>query len=932
MIPVYLRSRFSMKYLLTAVLGMALLTGCDRLSMTDAQHLERAKEFEKSGNVQSAIIELKSALQKNSGNGEARLFLGEMYVQTGQGKEAEIELNRAKEFGIEPRRSGVPMARALMLQGEYKRVLSELDPDTDADPASSAQLLVIRGQAQLALGQVANAKKSFDEALVRQPDFPDAVVGQAQTALAERNPDFAMSLVEQVLAKSPQHVAGLLLKADIERFLGKPDLALATYKKVLESSPNNVWALGNSAYLYIVAGQLDQATRNIDVLRKYPGQMATSNYLQGLVELKRKNYAAARDSAQKVLASAPDHLPSVMLAGAAEFALGSYGQAERFLRQVLSEAPNTLFARELLAETLLKAHRAQQAVDVLQPALGKSSDNAHLLTLAGEAYMQNREFVRSSDYFARAAALDPKDPAAKVKLGVSRLANGDAERAMNDLEAAIELDPSGYQADFVLILSRLRRGEYEQAMKAVDALEQKQPKNPLTYNLKAGVLIATKDIAGARVALEKALALEPSFVPAAMNLARLDVQEQHPDVARTRFTTILDKDKNNVEALVALANLVGATGGSQTEVLALLERARAADAKAIQPRLLIVQSTLTSDPKRAIAVAREASTIEPENPAVLDALGLAQIAAGEQGGALSTYNKLAELQPRSALARLRLASLLIDSNNLPGAERALRAALELKPDYLEAQAALVGVELRSGHPAEALRVAQQVQKQSPKLPSGYMLEGDVLMAQKMYLRAAATYEKAFAVSRNGAIATSIHAAYSAAGKPAEADAVLRRWIKDTPDDLDARAYLAAYALRTRQYRTAIEQYQYILDKQPQNVLILNDLAWVYGQINDPKALETAERAAGLKPDDPHIADTLGWLLVQNGQAQRGIDVLQKAAKTSPNVLELRLHLGQALLKAGDKNKARQEFEFVATSNGSVPQKNAATVALEAIDR
>jgi predicted Zn-dependent protease len=101
------------------------------------------------------------------------------------------------------------------------------------------------------------------------------------------------------------------------------------------------------------------------------------------------------------------------------------------------------------------------------------------------------------------------------------------------------------------------------------------------------------------------------------------------------------------------------------------------------------------------------------------------------------------------------------------------------------------------------------------------------------------------------------------------------------------------------------------------VVFLNNLAWAYQQTKDARALETAERAYKLKPDNAQIGDTLGWMLVEQGDSKRGIDLLEKAATAAPGNPEYRYHLAQALAKSGDRAKARRELEKLpADSPGS----------------
>src|SRR6266699_3625045 len=74
---------------------------CDRAQQyTDQEHVQKAKDFQDQGKLESALIELKNALQKNPKNAEARGRLAEVYISQGLGEPAEAELKKAKELGM----------------------------------------------------------------------------------------------------------------------------------------------------------------------------------------------------------------------------------------------------------------------------------------------------------------------------------------------------------------------------------------------------------------------------------------------------------------------------------------------------------------------------------------------------------------------------------------------------------------------------------------------------------------------------------------------------------------------------------------------------------------------------------------------------------------------------------------------------------------
>jgi putative PEP-CTERM system TPR-repeat lipoprotein len=654
--------------------------------------------------------------------------------------------------------------------------------------------------------------------------------------------------------------------------------------------------------------------------------------MQGLIEFRKNNYTAAREEVLKVLKVAPDHLPSVLLAGAVEFALGSQAQAQLYLGRVLDRVSDHLYARKLLVASLAKSGELPRAIEVLKPGLKQAPEDGALMTLAGELYMQSNEPAKATEFFEKAAQLDPKNAEARIQLGMSRLAVGATDRALADLESATQLETDKYSADVMLIISYVKRRDYEQALKAAAKLEKKQPNNPFTYTLKAQIYLAKKDVAAARKQLQHALELQPTYIPAARNLTQLDLQDQNPQAGRRRFEAILEKDKNNAQALIALAEFGPLLGATQQEQIDWLERARKANPAAVQPQLMLARLySNAGDTKKALELAQQAQAGSPNNAEALVTLGNIQLAAGDNNQALTTYLKLTALNPKSPDALYRLAGVHALSGNRTEAVITLKKALALKPDFVDAKAALVNLEIAAGHLPEAMVIAKQVQKQVPRSELGYTLEGDVLIAQKQYQQATKAYETAFAMGRSGTLAIKLHAAYTHAGKPQEADVRLARWLKDSPEDAVARLYIAEAGLKSGKYQDAIEQYEWLLRKLPNDVRALNNLAWAYHQVKDPRALQTAERAYTLKPDNAAVADTLGWILVEQANTKRGIEVLQKAVEAAPNMLEVRFHLAQALAKSGDKAQAITQLERIVAGDATFSKRSDAVALLKQLN-
>jgi predicted Zn-dependent protease len=170
----------------------------------------------------------------------------------------------------------------------------------------------------------------------------------------------------------------------------------------------------------------------------------------------------------------------------------------------------------------------------------------------------------------------------------------------------------------------------------------------------------------------------------------------------------------------------------------------------------------------------------------------------------------------------------------------------------------------------------------------------------------------------------------AAGKPTEANGMAEEWIRRHPKDATVMAYLGERDIAERRYESAAKRYQSALERQPDNALLLNNLAWVSNELKRPRALEYAERAHELAPENPSIMDTLGSILVDSGQTERGLQLLGRAAELSPNAYSIRLNFAKALLKTERKGAARKELEALAKLDSRLPVQQEAAKLLSGL--
>jgi putative PEP-CTERM system TPR-repeat lipoprotein len=677
----------------------------------------------------------------------------------------------------------------------------------------------------------------------------------------------------------------------------------------VQIDPRNVNARLALAGIAIAENRLADARKEVDASLKAMPNNLQARYTSALIDFQEKKTERARDTLAAVLKAAPDYVPALTLGGSIEFSLGNLQTAETHLNKVIKAAPNNLYVLRLLAATQLRLGRPDDAERTLAPALKLAPQDPGVLVVAGEIALAQKDFAKASNYFEQAARQSPDSAAIRTELGIARLAEGDS-RAMADLQAAAGMEGESTRADTFIILNHLRNKQFDAALASIAALEKKQPDSPLVWNYRGAAYLGKQDRARARESFAKALKLNPGFFPAAANLAQLDLQDKQPAAARQRFEGILKADPKHLNAMLALADLALREKDEETFV-SLLNKAASTHPQALEPRVALARYQLSKgDKNQALATAREAVNAQPDNPIALELLGNTQLALGDATNALGSYRKLVEKLPGQAAPLVKVATAQVALKDFTAARKILQEALRIQPDLLEAQLMLGRLDIQGARYDDANKIAKQMQQRHPDNPAGFILEGDTANARKDYPAALAAYERAHKLAPSGALLVRQFQTLTASQRVEEGEKRVIAWLTSHPEDSSTRAALAESLLKRGQNKAATEQYLILNKSNPGNLVILNNLAWALSEARDPRAREFAEQAYKIKPDDAAVMDTLGWILVQDGQVARGLGFLQQALSKAPDSADIQWHLAYALNANGDKARARHELKLL----------------------
>jgi cellulose synthase operon protein C len=879
---------------------------------SEADLVASAKTYLERQDAAAATIQLKTALQKNPNNAEARLLLGRSLLDGGDPVAAAIELRKALESGASADEVQPPLARAVLMQGDPAAVVREFGVLTLFDAEASAEVRTVVASAFATLGELDKAREATFEALKEWPGHISATLMHARLMAVEGDVPGALGLTEEALSREPTHLGALLLKGELQRFgLRDRTLALQTYAQAVDAHPRSA-----TSHAAIVSMLMEQ--RDVDAARTRHQQMRTlhpnhpeTRLFEAQFAFLDEDFARSRELTEQLLRFLPDDIRVLQLAGLSEMRLGNLPQAEAHFARIVAGRPDQLLPRHMLAQIYVRTGQPARVAQVLAPALAVPEPDSTSLTLAGEAALQSGELATAERYFAQAARTNPQATTARAALALSQVARGNTAAGFTELEAVASADP-GIRSNLALVAARMRTNDIPGALRAIDELEQKQPDRPTADVLRGTIQMQRRETDAARASFQRALAKDPLFYPATAGLASLELAAGQPDAARRHFQALLQRDPRNHRALLGMAEIKARTGAPKDEVTAAVNEAVRQAPGELAPRVVLVNHLLAHrDFQAALTAAQAAHAALPAAAETLELLGNAQLAAGEQRQAIATLTRLAAARPDRPEPEMKLAEAHVAADDLASAKRSLNKALQIRPGHLPAQRALAQIAMREEQPQVALDIARAVQRAEPKQAAGFVLEAEIEAQRGRNDASIAALRKALQAAPSSELAIQLHRSLTALQRGSEADRVAADWLRERPRDIGFRFYLGDLALARNDLATSERHYRSVLQINPDHALAMNNVAWILTHDGKPEGLAMAQRANELLPEQPPIMDTLAWALGKAGQAREAVELQRRAIAKAPNEPSLKLTLAKIHIANGENALARTELEALA---------------------
>lgn len=891
------------------LLAVALLTaGCDLL-VSPEQRYERAQELVAKGEYRHALVELKNALQKREDLHEARVLLAEVALWLGDPTSAAVEFQRVPQATADQHPD--LKIKIDLAMGRGQDVLDRLANPVPGIAPARADLY--RGMALQALAKNAEAEQAFRAAAQADPSLLDAQVALAEIQAVRGDATTASEMTNKLIKEHPESALAWYAHGSILARASKNDAAKEALLRARDLAgkqlevPRQASLFSALLELQLSAGEIDAARASLASLNRLVPGTPLAALMTARVSMATNDYAAAANELRRLVNASPRLAQARYLLGVALAAQGNLEQASQELTQVVEQAPQNVEARQLLAQVRMRLRDPDGALRVLVPAVQSNADNSGLAAMFESVRVQAGADAETIDTLETAVRAAPDNRALQLQLASAYLQAGAAGKAAELLRRMESAEGPDVRREALLIEAIAQSEGKAAARTRVESLLSTHRSDPGILSLAASFYAGQGEHDRGRALLNEALAKNARQPELLLALARIEWSARRVDAARSALTRLIDADPNNARAQLMLVELELAQGNSS----AAAERLRAmhqANPKAVEPSLLLAKLALArDDAKEADQYVKAALQAAPNRSDVSVSAGSLYLESGRFDQAMALFQDATKSNPSSARAWLNLGRAQLGLNQRGPARESLQHALTLQPNSLAAVGALAFLEVQDGNADAAVARIDALKRDNASDPNVLRLEGEVYSVLQRYAEASRAFEAAAASRPSAELAAKIFQT-RLAGKLPDPAAPIESWVRQHPDDLGLRTILADAYIKIGEPREATEQYRQILQREPRHVQSLNNLAWLYHQLKDERALATAREAYALAPKAPVVQDTLGWILVDSGDVAKGLPMLEEAAANPKSGADIQYHYASALARAGQRQAAKERLQ------------------------
>jgi tetratricopeptide (TPR) repeat protein len=698
--------------------------------------------------------------------------------------------------------------------------------------------------------------------------------------------------------------------------------AFDLYSKVKELQPTHLEARVRRAKILLAAGNVEEAQEEADWALQQQPQHTGAKMLQSGIYLRKGDNDQAIVLAEQALAT--DVTNEVARQFLAQLLLmkDDPAEARALLEEGLRLNPESVDLRQSLVVLYRRQNDQEGEIRILRKLANLQPDMAERHHLLAEALHRNGQ-VDEAEQVLRTRMKQEQDQEERPTrlLLIDFLAQvRSAEAAENELKALIAADGDSNELKFRLARLYREQQRSEDAKKMYEGIIKKDSLSAdgmQARKMLAGMHLVAGGVDEAKVLINEVLAENPKDGDALITRAAMALAEKDTDQAITDLRSVLQDRPGSIKAtelIVKAFLLAGQNDLAVQQLERFTENNPDNEAGYIQlARLYVAEKNVANAERSLMRLLTEVPTSVAGRKALVELL----LRTGQKEKAVEQAKMLIQPDAENADHLYFLGSVYQAIGDHQQAVAHFEQALEIAPDSIQPLSELVRSLVASEQEVKAVQKLEAIIKAKPKHFVAQNLRGELLLADGKLDEAAGFFQKAMEINGRWHVPyINLATAYEKQEQMDKAVSILQKGEQATAGNGMIFDRLINLLVRMGRADEAIARYEALLEKNPNQELLINNLAMLLIKHRDDeesrgRALELASRFENSA--NPRYRDTLGWIYYLKGETEQAIGHLEPAVAVAPESGELQYHLAMAYLKAGRETEAKIHLEKAVTA-------------------
>ena len=723
---------------------------------------------------------------------------GQSAYDSGQYGEAVIQVKNAIKLSPRSIAAHKLLAKVYLKQGDARQTfntllkLEQLDPN-DLDNTARVASFYLLGR------QPDEAKKRVDQVLAKNPDHVQALFLRAGLLSADaQNLDQIKTVYTRILDIDPKQARAHLALARIagsERLFEDAQTHLLKAQKI---DPGNMNIQKTLFDFYMSRQQPEKGLALLKDLAAQQPDKADPHIFLGNFYLGQGNADKAEAEYKLAIEKDTTNISAYMRLARVLNAKGDADAAEGYIQKAMAQEPDNFTIQNAYAEFHFSRNDLTKAREMVDGILAKRPDFMPAKVLSGRLMIRERKYDQAIQLFTDLIREEPDSPAYHFLLGSALFEKGKLTQAKAALANAIEKAPNHIQARVILANIHFRQQDYDLAQDNLTRVLARAPDNYQANLILGNIQMAKRENNAARKTFDRLIAIDPANPSAYYRLGILDRAEKKYAMAETHLKKALEFNPTLMDVFSALVS-VYAIQEEYDKALQTIDSHLSAhsDHGAVAAVLMNLKGTiLLSKDDMAGGEAAFKDAVEQNPRYVSPYLTLAKLYGAQKDwtAAEKIYQDLIEHRPDQALAHGLLGSLYERDGKQDLAETQYLKALDIDPDHIPALNNLAYLYAQQDRDlTKALELARRAKERVGQVPAIMDTLGWVYYKKQLFDSAAAEFESCTKINpQNPIFHYHLGLSYHHLGKTEKAKASFNKALslnKDFDGADDARAIL-----------------------------------------------------------------------------------------------------------------------------------------------